>query len=199
MSHILFKPWIGAAYRRAEMFGKRVMILGESHYEGKQDGPPAAEWTRTYIRRQMTGERSRAFWTRIVHAFIGHTTETAEKRDFWRSVAFYNYIQQSVGDGPRIRPTREMWEDSEPAFAEVLYRLKPQVLIVLGYQLWRKLPELDRVPGRPIACMEQPETWLYPLKNGGACLAYGIKHPSAGFTSSDWRPHIHKVIQRAPT
>lgn len=197
MSHVFFKPWIGRGYRGADMFGRRVMILGESHYEGKKSGPPAPDWTRRYIRYQMTGERTRAFWTHIVSAFIGHTPELAEKRAFWRSVAFYNYVQQSAGNGPRIRPTREMWRDGEPGFAKVLSKYKPQVLIVLGYELWRNLAPLDGVPGKPIAGSKQPETWRYPFADGEICLAYGIKHPSSGFTGSDWRPHILEVIRRA--
>lgn len=197
MSNITFKPWIGDDYRAAN-FGKRVMVLGESHYQEREDDPPAPEWTERFIRNQMDGVRSRAFWTRIVSAFIGHTPVLKEKQDFWRSVAFYNYIQQSVGFGARIRPTLDMWKDSEPGFVEVLNKHQPQVLIVLGYRLWRKLPYLEGTADDPIDCPEQPQTWRYPLKKGGYCLAYGIKHPSSGFTSSHWRPHILEAIRRAP-
>lgn len=196
MSDVSFKPWIGSNYRDAR-FGKRVMILGESHYQKKDNGP-ASDFTRMHIREQMTGERRGAFWTRIVSAFIGHRPKLEEKKHFWRSVAFYNYIQQSVGKDPRIAPSGEMWAASEKGFRKVLNRHTPQVLIVLGYRLWRNLPELDGLADEPIDCDEQPQTWRYPLENGGYCLAYAIKHPSSGFTSSDWRPHILEAIRRAP-
>lgn len=197
MSDVFFKPWIGERYKSAEKFGKRVMILGESHYQLKEDVPPAPDWTKRFIGYQMDGTRTRAFWTKIVSAFIGHRPTLGEKQDFWRSVAFYNYIQQSVGNGPRIPPTPAMWTDSEPRFKKVLNQHAPRVLIVLGYRLWSKLPELDGTPGKPIDCPAQPQTWRYPLKNGGYCLAYAIKHPSSGFASADWHPHIREVIRRA--
>jgi hypothetical protein len=198
MSNVYFKPWIGDDYKTGKRFGKRVMILGESHYQKRADDPPVPGWTRRFIRYQMYGERSRAFWTHIVSAFIGHHPVLKEKEDFWRSVAFYNYLQQSVGDGPRIPPSPTMWKDSERPFEAVLNKHEPQVLIVLGYRLWRKLPYLEGTADEPIDCPEQPQTWRYPLKKGGYCLAYGIKHPSSGFTSSDWRPHILEAIRRAP-
>ena len=32
MSNVFFKPFVGSAYSSGGIFGKRVMILGESHY-----------------------------------------------------------------------------------------------------------------------------------------------------------------------
>lgn len=39
MTYIFFKPFVGSAYTTGGIFGKRVMILGESHYceEGCED------------------------------------------------------------------------------------------------------------------------------------------------------------------
>lgn len=42
-----------------------------------------------------------------------------------------------------------------------------------------------------------PQTWRYRLPKGGTCLAYGIRHPSSGFTGSKWQPHILEAIHRA--
>lgn len=197
MSDVYFKPWIGDDYKSARRFGKRVMILGESHYQWDKKVKPAPEWTCTFVGNQMSGDHTHAFWTRIVSAFIGHKPDLFEKQDFWRSVAFYNYVQQSVGFDAHVGPTREMWASSEPAFAEVLHAHAPQVLIVLGYRLWNKIPDLGGAAAAPIDCAKQPQTWRYPLNCGGSCLAYGIRHPSSGFTGSEWQPHILEVIRRA--
>ena len=32
MNGLFFRPWVGSAYSSGGIFGKRVMILGESHY-----------------------------------------------------------------------------------------------------------------------------------------------------------------------
>lgn len=39
MNKLFFRPWVGSSYSTGGIFGKRVMILGESHYceEGCED------------------------------------------------------------------------------------------------------------------------------------------------------------------
>lgn len=197
MSAVFFKPWIGDDYKAATKFGKRVMILGESHYQWEKDITPYPDLTRTAINDQITAKYTYAFWTRVAGAFLGHKPDLAEKGEFWRSVAFYNYVQESAGFGPRVRPTPEMWTRSEPGFTEVLHEHAPQVLIVLGYQLWNNIPDLGGAWDKPIKGGSQTQTWRYPLASGGTCLAYGIRHPSSGFTGSAWQPHILEAIRRA--
>lgn len=196
-SAIFFKPWIGEDYASGYKSGKRVMILGESHYQWDKDIEPYPELTRTAISDQITRKYTYAFWTRIVSAFIGHRPSHPEKQDFWRSVAFYNYVQESVSFGPRIAPTPEMWARSQAGFAEVLHEHAPQTLIVLGYRLWNNLPKLEGAWDKPIEGATQTQTWRYPLKQGGTCLAYGIRHPSSGFSGSKWQPYVLKAIERA--
>lgn len=197
MSAIFFKPWIGEDYATGARFGKRVMILGESHYQWDKAITPYPDLTCTAIRAQISGEYTYPFWTRVVSAFIGHKPSLDEKRDFWRAVAFYNYVQETVSFGPRVAPTPEMWARSETAFAELLNMYAPQVLIVLGYRLWDKLPNLGGASDQPIDGATQTQTWRYPLSRGGTCLAYGIRHPSSGFTGSTWQPHILAAIRQA--
>lgn len=197
MSAIFFKPWIGDDYQAGKRFGKRVMILGEAHYQWEETITPYPELTRTAIRNQIDGVYTYAFWTRVASAFLGHKPDLTEKREFWPSVAFYNYIQESAGFGPRIPPTSEMWTKSEPGFAKVLNKHVPQVLIVLGYRLWNNIPDLAGASDQPIIGAPQTQTWRYPLAGGGTCLAYGIRHPSSGFTGGAWQPHILEAIRRA--
>lgn len=197
MSAIFFKPWIGEDYASGTRFGKRVMVLGEAHYQWDVNTKLDPDLTCRAIRRHLNREHRHAFWTRIGGAFLGYKPSLEELQRFYRSVAFYNYVQESVGFGPKVAPTPEMWTQSEPAFAEVLRDLAPQVLIVLGYRLWNHLPNLGRVADKPIDGASQTQTWRYPLPSGGTCLAYGIRHPSSGFTGSKWQPHILEVIRRA--
>lgn len=197
MSTVFFKPWIGDDYATGNKFGKRVMILGESHYQWDKAIQPYPELTRTAIRDQIDGTYTYAFWTRIVSAFLGYKPGLEEKGVFWQSVAFYNYVQESVSFGPRIALKPEMWTRSETAFAEVLYEHAPQVLIVLGYRLWNHLADLDGSWDEPVVGAAQSQTWRYPIPKGGTCLAYGIRHPSSGFTGRKWQSHILEVIRRA--
>lgn len=190
MRHVKFYPWEGENYFRAP-FGKRVLILGESHYEWKGSGPidDHPTLTQDLIEDQLAGRYKIRFWTHIAVAFLNKVPTLAEKREFWHSVAFYNYVQQSAGAGARVRPAANMWRDSEIAFNEVLETLKPEALLVLGYDLWKHLP-------RPLTQDESLPTLAGSILtraysyNGGACRAFSVRHPSSGFNGRSWHPKI---------
>jgi hypothetical protein len=197
MSGIFFKPWRGKDYESNKLFGKRVLVLGESHYVRDEKDSLYPELTIDCVEEQIEGPHTTKFWTNIAAAFMNKRPSQDEKKEFWDSIAFYNYIQTSVGIAPRIPPTEEMWRNSEQGFNEVLADFLPRAVIVLGYDLWRHLPDLRGRDGPKIVGSEQPDTWYYPLPNGESCLAYAIKHPSAGFSSSYWYKYLQQAISFA--
>jgi len=203
MSGIFFKPWKGSKYESNKLFEKRVLVLGESHYEWDKKIPLYSDLTIDCIKEQIEGDYTKQFWTNIAITFLNKSPELQDKKEFWDSVAFYNYVQECVGSGPRIRPTNEMWRKSEQGFAEVLAELLPQVVIVLGYELWENLPKLGGYNGPEIIGPEiiefkqKTDTWRYPLSNGETCLAYAIRHPSYGFSGTYWYPYVQQVISFA--
>ena len=198
MSAVFFNPWKGDHYASSPVFGKKILVLGESHYQWDNNKPLVPESTRDFIiKGEIEGRWRKQFWTNIAVAFLNKRPTPEEKKDFWHSVSFYNYIQEIVGSGPRVRPSEKMWKTSEPGFIEVLDLLTPNALIVLGYELWKNLPCLNRKPGPTICGAKQPKTWYYPLTGGGSCLAYGIRHPSAGFSGKYWHPYVKQVIALA--
>lgn len=194
MDSIRFHPWIGARYGSGNQFRKRVLILGESHYSKKKE--PSRSLTFQVVVRQLTGEHTASFWTNIAGAFLGREPSLDDKRRFWHDVAFYNYIQDPL-PGPRKPPYAAMWKHGEQAFTEVLDLLAPQVVIVLGYRLWKHMPVHKGKRTREVQGAPQTETRRYPLSDGSSCLAYAIRHPSAGFNRDDWYPHIRRVIRWA--
>ena len=151
MRNVRFEPWKGDVYEHAGLFGKRVLVLGESHYDWDVNKPLTAQITRQCINEQLEGTWSMRFGTNIVITFLNKTPSLEDKRTFWHSVAFYNYVQTSVGFGPRVRPSPEMWQQSLPAFLDVLGDLRPQFILVLGRALWEHLPEFgSRGPDVPV-------------------------------------------------
>lgn len=199
VSRARFLPWIGERYAIGCWSRKRLLVLGESHYQWDEsisiDDRPTL--TLECIEEQISGAGRLAFWTHIAVTFLNRLPTIEEKHTFWHSVAFYNYVQFGVGAGPRVRPTEQMWRQSEAAFAEVFESQKPDVIIVLGYTLWNNLPELNGVSGPVISGADQTETWRYPHSRGDA-LAYGILHPSSGrFSGYRWHPYVHRAIELA--
>ncbi len=142
MERVYFTPWIGDNYRSGRRFGKRVLVLGESHYEWDEGTPRLRpNLTIQCIEEQLSGEATHAFWTKIAIALLNKHPSIEDKREFWHSVAFYSYIQESVGFGAHKPPTKEMWNRAPEAFNKVLSELCPQFIAVLGYRLWEKIPE----------------------------------------------------------
>ncbi len=195
---VKFLPWIGTQYH-VGFNGVRTLVLGESHYQWKCDRD-INEWrevTNDLIQEQLDGTYTKAFWTHIAITFLGHKPSLTEKNSFWSSLAFYNYIQESAGDAPRIAPSENSWPSSVDAFYEVLNSLKPQFVLALGDRLCNRLPNLNRSSGKAIPDAPRQATWIYNLRDGQTCLVYGIKHPSSGFNGRTWRPFVLNAMESA--
>ena len=71
----------------------------------------------------------------------------SEKAEFWNSVAFYNYIQEVVGENPRDRPTDAMWEQAKQPFLQVIESLSPDIVVILGGHLSHYISQIkDQCP-----------------------------------------------------
>src|SRR5262245_42128530 len=109
---VIFRPWIGAEYRSTTHWGCRLLVLGDSHYREFPSFPQHL-YTRYVIRAHLRGEASHRFWTEVGRVVTGQSRFTPEtRRAFWRSIAFYNYIQEFVGPGPSNRPSRSAWSQA---------------------------------------------------------------------------------------
>jgi hypothetical protein len=193
MKHVNFLPWVGKNYQNGFQ-GLRTLILGESQYTSSCDNP--FNFTIERVKEQINGACSGQFWTNIAKALIGSDPVLEDKKQFWNSVSFYNYVQEFVGDGPRIRPTEKHWKSSETPFVEVLEELKPEFILALGYQMWESLPFLNSYEGPKIEGASTPATWIYPHLAGSA-LAYCVKHPSSGFSALTEHPYILIAMNKA--
>ena len=176
MQNVNFYPWVGANYEN-NMFGIKILILGESHY-AENDDEPDSDWTQHVVKHNAQ-DHPNAFFTKITKAVLGLYSEDELSEDtrsnFWDHVAFYNYVQGIVGESGRIRPTNEMWEEAEKPFLAVIESLKPDVVIVLGSMLGEWVPALsDNVK-----------------------VAY-LYHPSSGYFNYEGAiPAIKKVVDDA--
>jgi hypothetical protein len=136
---IRFQPWGGDRYREG-VSGIRTLVLGEAHY-GTDGGH--SEVTRNVI-REWAIEVRYAFFTKIVKLVLNlprlDWVSDTTRQSFWNSVAFYNYVQEYPGPMARYRPSERMWQEAAPAFLNVLSALDPAAVIVLGFELWDRLP-----------------------------------------------------------
>jgi hypothetical protein len=176
---LFFEPWIGK--RHSEGFaGRRVLLLGESHYLDGEGYEPRTFTTGVIQRWAITGPTA-PYFTRICRLILGGAIPSlVERTAFWNSVVFYNYVQAWVGTGPRQRPTPANWATGEVGLRSVMTAYSPQVMIVLGADLWWHVARtLAPTPGKFVGTF-----------SSGTTTIAAVHHPSAGFSYARWKPVV---------
>ena len=185
-------------------FGKRIMILGESHYCDESCADcgdcllhrECMNFTQQVLDDYLNENKERQNWMRTFLKFerslVGEETKQAMRLKIWNSVVFFNYLQVAMG-GPREAGTAEQYHQAGKAFFEVIEKYQPEYIIVWGKRLWNNLPNVGWQDGDDIVVDGYPvATGAYLLSNGKQVKVMAVNHPSVGYSWDYW----HKVIQR---
>lgn len=190
-----FEPWVGFVYRTGHWLGRRrVLVVGESHYllHGKGDCKTLTEETVDWF---GPGAGRNKFFTVLTRLLAGRKMVSDRiRRLLWESVAFYNYVQVAVGNGPRVRPADWMWDRSRVPFQRVVRKTSPRRIIIVGKELWGRLED-DEV----IRCSHRKgESWPrsgYLMHRGVKIRVLGIPHPSGGrFVYRGIASHVRRFV-----
>lgn len=189
--NVFFIPYIGDKYEQG-YHGKKVLVLGESHYCADDDGNTSIEdypeWeslTNEVIesfKEYLRGNKEHSNWmrtfTKFSRAFNNGDLPEEQIIDFWDHVAFYNYVQVPMV-APRQSPTEEQFAKSEKAFGEILETYHPDIIIVWGQRLWTKLPYTgEYLPKENTLINNGKGLYYYKVKDKKIPAMY-ITHPSA--------------------
>lgn len=215
-----FQPWKEEGYGRANELGlpARLLVLGESHYndlkgedrkdwEGYFDGQPTVGVIREYCQ-----DGGRPFFTKLVRTILGRETSTTtreERTRFFNSVAFCNYVQDSVGEAHNKRPTREMWEEAAAPFRATLESLCPTHILACGMRLWRNMPYDEDFWTQPsdtlVGCLDsvrlptprRPSKILGCYRHSeGQSVVLAIHHPSwKRYQPRAWYPVVKRFLR----
>lgn len=190
-----YQPWVGSQYAVGGVSGLRVLVLGESHYfpesDKKFDGP---DYTRQVVacwtQDQYPTFHPHSFFTKVAATLLQQNPiSLSDRARLWDHIAFYNYIQESVGEKARDRPKPRQWIEARPAFLEAVRVLRPDVLLVLGKTLWRHLPEADRIA--------QGDTPAEDFRVYGSALAGHVTHPSGHASYDETMPIVKRLLSAA--
>ena len=121
MKHVIFSPWVGKHYHTG-WNGKRMMVLGESHYCASSEEAVPQITNRTITDLMDADSEHEGYkntYTKFANALAGKFLSFDERKRLWHSVLFYNYVQVPMS-GARIPPTTQEFAQSETAFFEVL-------------------------------------------------------------------------------
>jgi len=206
LSGVGFPPWIGKDYDSGTLFPRlRIMILGESHYEWCEKCQAEAISREKHLTAYCIAERLHRMhdpgqiqhWGKIENAFLGRRASPAERRDFWHSVAYYNFLQKAVGFGPRIPVnSAALWTEARAHFLTVIESLRPDFLAVAGARVWSQLPPADGLLASLQAGGKTLDRRSYRLSSGQLFSAGKIAHPSRGLGAT-WHPVLLDAM--APT
>lgn len=192
-----FHPWVGPNYLSGGIFGRRIMVLGDSHYCGedcemcgKALNNACNDFTLNVVKAYLDPEVEREGWMstylKFERSLVNHETTPSESVSIWNSLLFYNYLQVAL-QGPRQAGTLEQYQAAAAPFFSVMDKYQPDLLIVWGVRLWDNLPA-DRWEDGPRVLVDD-----YELKNGYYRLASGKKvralcvyHPSVGYSWDFW-------------
>lgn len=196
-SKIFFMPWVGSEYNSGGVYGKKVLVLGESHYG---DAPDATDDTIGTIKEfvyDYWGAPYQQTFLCFERALAGREINQEEREQIWNSVIFYNYFQKST-TGPRTAPNMKAQKESEEAFRELLEQYQPDFIIVWGARLYQLLPAWDGTESKIKVGEDSTPVWHYKI-NGKKILAMSIHHPSSP-SGKDWTywHQFHKAFIGEP-
>ena len=194
MAKIIFKPFVGSNYPNGGIFGKKILVLGESHYcdESEVYENLTYDVLQKYLHHEVNEGWMNTF-KKFERALVGNTTTEDDSRRIWESLAFYNFLQVPMGDA-RIAGQPEDYKNAVEPFFEVLNQLQPDYLIVCGKRLWANLP-YDNWTDEKSVVVDNYENPLgtYTLSNGHKVITTPVyHHPSASFS---WE-YCHRVFQQ---
>ena len=202
MKKVCFTPWIGETCLENGYLGKRILILGESHYCDEDCdlcGARKCDITENVTKRFLDykkGKREFESWmttyTKFTNVFLGEKVNNQTLIGFWNSIMFYNYVQLATS-GPRISPSSEAFSNSKEAFFEVLEEYQPDLIIVWGERLWKYLPNNGIYEEENILDGKFGKLYNYTISNK-KIPAFRIYHPSSSYFSYESTKYLKEAI-----
>jgi len=172
-------PWRGENYLKQY---PKILVLGMSTYN-KDD--PKKKCVKIMAEKVRDGCREKwaRYWNRITTLLIN---ENKDVYDFWNRISFYNYIQEIMDETKQKTPNK-YWEDAKEPFKEILTKLKPDIVIATGYELFRNLPSEFSIC-KPIKKNNKELLTAHYYLKGKNIYICGTWHPATpGFKYSDWK------------
>ena len=201
--NIFFQPFVGNNYGKG-LFGKRIMVLGESHYCDKgcidcgkfSKHRDCMNFTNNvmhdYLDKDKTHEKWMNTFKKFERSLVGYETDVEDSERIWNSVLFYNYLQVAMG-GPREAGTAEQYQRAEAALFEIFKKYQPDYVIVWGKRLHANMPSIG-LQDRPDIIVDGNH-----IVNG-IYTPYNIKvivvnHPSVGYSWDYWHRAICEFLK----
>ncbi len=186
-----FQPWKGQHYNETGL-----LLLGESAYSWRENGElrhPTLKHPTKMVKMVLDDPRNAddmPFMKKLSRGLSGEKEPSRNRLHYvWHRIAFTNYVGGTVGEGSRKRPTSDMWETAERAFhPDILNKLRPRRIIVLGKDMWSQMPETDEYM--------TDDVQGYTLDDGSVAVCFALNHPARGLSWTQLADTIHFALGR---
>ena len=190
MTQKSFRPWVGAHYDET-----RLLLLGESAYSWgrRKDQRPTPDLPTIMVKEVLDdfgNANDRSFMKILSQGLAGEKEPSKELlHHVWNRVALTNYVGGTVGEGPRKRPTSDMWKAAKDVFRpDILNKLRPRRIIVIGKTMWSKMPDTN------VYMTEDVQGYL--LEDGSVVVCWALPHTAAGLSWTRLADTIYFALGR---
>jgi hypothetical protein len=186
------KPWVGSLYKTVGINGKRIAIVGHSHW--------GDDCTIKVVSHVITGEYKIWFFSSIRNYF-----GFSDNADFWNRVMFFNYLPHSVGtEEQRYNSgTKEQIERAKTRLLRILAEEpSPQKVFVFTDNErmgkgWSTFPETREEEGGNSPMQLGAEfgkfSWGTYHIGDHIVMAFGLRHPQ-GASGKQMRHVVQHIL-----
>ena len=191
------QAWLGKDYATMP-HGKKLLIVGESHHHPVDCREVKCEWCEAREQGEMTRYAVDSLGIKGKHPFYRKVRELLSEKgrdpaEFWHSVSYCNALSfvfdkpgDPVPERARLNP------NCHRAIADLLNKLEPSRVLVLGKANWRYFPSDDPAGLRQVLETRPEEkfrlslgsisetdgnAYWYRTRDGEWILTAGIYHP----------------------
>lgn len=203
---MFFHPFVGSKYNNEGFEGKKILVLGESHYCSDQceecgtiKSNECNNFTNIVLNKFINYKEGKdpfenwmKTFTKFANIFTGKKLTQSEIIEFYNSIIFYNFVQFAIC-GPRVSPTEKQFDDSMPAFLEVLAKYKPDLIIIWGERLWDNIQNIGRWGNEVYLSSNVLKPYYFTVDNQ-EIPAFHIYHPSSSNFNNDFTIYIKESI-----
>jgi len=179
MSKPYFKPWIGKNYCNT-----RILVLSESAYSWSEAdgtiGNPTPSHPKNSVLSCIDTFPSRGYFRSMCRALCGIEYPSKDQiKKMWGDYAYTIYVQRTVGQGARKRPSPKQWEEGAQHFLQLIEEIRPLKVIVTGLDMWN-----NHMP----YTYDQRDDYLqaYKLSDGTLVWCQALPHPCNSRIGFKW-------------
>jgi len=199
IAELKWLPFIGKNYFNSD---KKIMIIGESHYQ--DDNQKSIDWNNkltftrdihSIIALDKKYDRTKVFY--YLNRALFRNDSKIDTKILWEKLAFYNFIQSSMHTR-KSRPNESDYLKGWSNYFKLLSILKPDFCLFIGVQAsdyLKKAIEKTEFKIKEFKKSEKingtfPREVIIEQSNGKEIKLLFIKHTSNFFSWDDWNIFI---------